>query len=162
MSNDFLYEMGYPGLTARLKRLNDLFVTQTRQFYQEYNIDIEPNWHMIFVLLEKEGKLAVTEIADFLQISHPGVIKLIKKMKRNGYLISEQDPNDSRKHLLSLSEKAIEKLPQLHYYWEAATEALEDMMDHNTKLLEELRIVEQHMISSDFKERIVQKLNEKN
>ena len=82
MSNDFLYEMGYPGITARLKRLNDLFVVQTKQFYKEFDIDIEPNWHMIFVLLEKEEKLSITEIADFLQISHPGVIKLVKKMKK--------------------------------------------------------------------------------
>ena len=117
MSNDFLYEMGYPGITARLKRLNDLFVVQTKQFYKEFDIDIEPNWHMIFVLLEKEEKLSITEIADFLQISHPGVIKLVKKMKKNGYLKSQQDPNDSRKHLLMLSDKAIENLPKFHFYW---------------------------------------------
>ncbi|WP_209401946.1 MarR family transcriptional regulator [Pseudozobellia sp. WGM2] len=85
---------------------------------------------MIFVLLEKEEKLSTTEIADSLQISHPGVIKLVKKMKKNGYLQSEQDPNDGRKHLLWLSQKAIDNLPQLHYYWNIATTALEAMMNH--------------------------------
>ena len=125
MSNDFLYEMGFPGLTGRLKRLNDLFVNQTRQFYKEHDIDIEPNWHMIFLLLEKYEKLSITEIADNLQISHTGVIKLIKKMKKNGYLDSEQDSEDSRRHLLKLSIKAKQKLPELHGYWQAVIKLLQ-------------------------------------
>ncbi len=159
MGNDFLYEMGFPGLTGRFKRLNDLFVTQTRQFYQEHNIDIEPNWHMIFLLLEKNEKLAVTEIADHLQISHPGVIKLIKKMKRNGYLDSEQDSQDSRKHLLKLSHKAKQKLPELHAYWKAGNQAIAEMLDNNKRLLEELKVVEQNMEISDFKERMTRIYN---
>lgn len=154
MENDFLIEMGFPGLTGRLKRLNDLFVNQTRQFYKEHNIDIEPNWHMIFLLLEKNEKLSITEIADNLQISHPGVIKLTKKMKRNGYLDSEQDPTDSRKHLLKLSEKAKQKLPELHTYWNAGNQAIAEMLDNNEQLLEELKVVEQNMQVADFKERM--------
>lgn len=154
MSNDFLYEMGFPGLTGRLKRLNDLFVNQTKQFYKENNIDIEPNWHMIFLLLEKNEKLSITEIAEFLQISHPGVIKLVKKMKKNGYLDSEEDSNDSRKHLLKLSEKAITKLPELHKYWKAGNKAIAELLNEKEDLLEELRVVEQNMESSDFKERM--------
>nr|WP_321411586.1 MarR family transcriptional regulator [uncultured Allomuricauda sp.] len=154
MRNDFLYEMGFPGLTGRLKRLNDLFVNQTKQFYKEYDIDIEPNWHMIFLLLEKNEKLSIQEIADNLQISHPGVIKLTKKMKRNGYLDSEHDSEDNRKHLLKLSGKAKQKLPELHRYWRAGNQAIAELLNNNKQLLEALRTVEQNMEVSDFKERM--------
>ena len=154
MANDFLNDIGYPGLTGRLKRLNDQFVEQTRQFYKEHDIDIEPNWHMIFLLLEMNEKLSITEIANSLQISHPGVIKLTKKMKKNGYLESEQDAQDSRRHLLKLSEKTKRKLPELHRYWKAGNQAIAEMLDHNQQLLEELKGVEENMQVSDFKERM--------
>ena len=53
MEEDFLIEMDYAGLTARLKRLSDAFVYSTKEFYKSIDLDIEPNWHMIFLILQK-------------------------------------------------------------------------------------------------------------
>lgn len=159
MENDFLMEMGYSGLTGRLKRLSDLFVYQTKEFYKEHGVDIEPNWHIIFLMLQKHENLTVMEIAEAVQLSHPAIVKLINKMKKNGYIRSVLDPTDNRKYQLTLSKKAKSKLPQLQEYWIAGEKALEEMLEHNTELLKQLSIVENNMRKSDFKERMENLLN---
>ncbi|MFD2033566.1 MarR family winged helix-turn-helix transcriptional regulator [Belliella marina] len=152
--NDFLIEMGVTGLTGRLKRLNDLFVYQTRQFYEEQGVDIEPNWHMIFLLLEKHGSLTVTEIADAIQISHPAVIKLTHKMKKNGYVKSIRNPDDLRKQQLELTKKAHETLPQLKKYWDAGEKSLNDLLEHNQELMIQLVKLEENLKELGFKDRM--------
>ncbi|GAB3649689.1 hypothetical protein GCM10028791_15680 [Echinicola sediminis] len=160
MNEDFLIEMGFDGLTGRLKRLSDLFVYQTKEFYRSKKLDIEPNWHMIFLLLQKHKKLTVTEIAAALHISHPAVIKLVNKMKKKGYISSEQDPDDLRKFHLFLSEKAIKELPKLEEYWEVLSEALKELMGNDTALLDHLGRVEDRFSELDYinrTERILEK-----
>ncbi|MBB4080584.1 DNA-binding MarR family transcriptional regulator [Lewinella aquimaris] len=154
MEDDFLAEMSYNGVTARLKRLSDAFLYQTKEFYTEQDAEIEPNWHMVFLLLEKHGQLTVTEMASQLGQSHPALVKLTKKMKRKGYLISLEDENDRRKYQLTLSDKARAELPLLHRYWEAGDRALREMMDHHTALLDQLAVVEKNMADADFKTRM--------
>lgn len=154
MSEDFLIEMGYAGLTGRLKRLSDAFMYQTRDFYREHDSEIEPNWHMIFLLLQKNETMTVTEIADALQLSHPAIVKLINKMKKRGYINSNLDPEDNRRYNLVLSPKAKKELPVLEAYWEAGNKALEEMLEHNTLLLEQLEQLEARMAEADFKTRM--------
>ncbi|MFD2825406.1 MarR family winged helix-turn-helix transcriptional regulator [Leeuwenhoekiella polynyae] len=154
MSEDFLIEMGYAGLTGRLKRLSDAFIYQTRDFYREHESDIEPNWHMIFMLLQKNEKMTVTEIADALQLSHPAIVKLINKMKKRGYVDAEIDSQDNRKYQLMLSQKAKQKLPVLQDYWTAGEKALEELLGFNTRLLEEIQKLEDRMAEADFRTRM--------
>lgn len=158
MRKDFLIEMEYPGLTARLKRLSDSFVYQTKEFYKSRNIEIEPNWHMIFLLLIKHGQLTVMQISEALDLSHPAIVKLINKMKNKGYIISNKDKEDNRKYQLELSDKAKAELPLLQQYWEAGNQAIEEMMNHNKELLEQLEIVEKNMDELDFKSRMHENL----
>ena len=154
MSGDFLIEMGYPGLTGRLKRLSDAFMYQTRDFYRAHNFDIEPNWHMIFMLLQKNKEMTVTEISDALQLSHPAIVKMINKMKKAGYIDSDLDPEDNRKYNLMLSKKAKEQLPVLEPYWEAGDKALQELLGHNTQLLDQLEELEAKMAEADFRTRM--------
>lgn len=164
MKDDFLVEMGYPGLTARLKRLNDQFVYQTKEFYKIKGLEIDPNWHMVFLLLLKYEELTVMEIAERLNLSHPAIVKLINKMKEKGYIKSKRDKEDLRKYHLKLSEKAQQELPQFEQYWKAGNRAVEEMMNHSKKLLDLLEEVEDNMEKMDFTRRMeenYQKLNKK-
>lgn len=154
MKDDFLREMGYPGLTARLKRLNDQFVYQTKEFYRQKDLAIEPNWHMVFLLLMKYETLTVMEIAEHLNLSHPAIVKLINKMKRKGYIKARVDKSDRRKYQLRLSDKARGELPQLRQYWEAGNQAIEEMMNHKKELLRQLAEVEDNMEEMDFTKRM--------
>lgn len=103
---DFLQQIGFAGLNSRIKRLSDELLYSTRDYYKNAGFDIEPNWHLIFLLLEKHKSLTNTEISQELRMSHPACVKIINKMKKKDYIDTKTDKNDSRKQLLELSDKA--------------------------------------------------------
>lgn len=158
MENDFLIEMEYAGLTGRLKRLSDSFIYTTKQFYRAHGLEIEPNWHIIFLILQKHGKLTIMEIAEALDLSHPAIVQLIEKMKKKGYIEAVKDPKDQRKHQLILSQKAKEKLPEMEKYWAAGLDALKEIMDHKKAILDELEVLEKNLAKANFRERSEEKL----
>ena len=153
MNQDFLIEMGFPGLTGRLKRLSDSFVYSTREYYRSHGLEIEPNWHMIFLLLKKNKQLTITEIAEALHLTHPAIVQLVNKMKKKGYITATKDPKDQRKSQLMLSKKALNKLPEIETYWKAGNKGLEEIMEHRDHILKELSILENNLEKEDFKER---------
>ena len=150
--------MDWNGLTARLKRLSDAFLYQTKDFYTRQNAGIEPNWLMIFLLLEEHGQLTVTEMSARLGLSHPALVKLTKKMKDQGYLTAVRDQSDRRQSQLRLSEKAIAELPTLHEYWKAGEKSLRDLMDNSPEFLRLLGVLEQNLCERSFTDRILDNL----
>ena len=153
MKDDFLIEMGYAGLTGRLKRLSDAFVYSTKEFYRAHGLDIEPNWHMIFLLLQKHKQLTVMEIAEALHLSHPAIVKLADKMKKQGYIQAVKDAADNRKYQLTLTKKALKEMPKLEMYWAAGIESVKEIMNHNTEILKLLKELEDNISEADFKAR---------
>ncbi|WP_421765453.1 MarR family winged helix-turn-helix transcriptional regulator [Ekhidna sp.] len=159
MKEDFLVSMGYPGLTARLKRLSDQLIYQTREIYKEHQIDIEPNWQNVFLLFKKHESLTITHITLATDLSHPAVIKIVNRMIDKGYLSTELDTSDSRKKILRLTEKAHECIPVFERFWHAGHEAIEEMLNHDSKLLDHLTIIENNMRKSNFKDRVNKRLS---
>ena len=158
MKDDFMEELGYLALATRLKRISDAMVHSGRQMYKSLGLDIEPNWYLIFKLLDRHGTLSVTEIAGKLHFSHPSVITLIKKMKGNGYLESFTDKQDSRKQQVQLSAKAKQNLPQLEKIWEAGTLGVSRLFDPKDDFLGQLEKIERQLNEKDFRERTLNEL----
>lgn len=158
MEKDFLIEMEYAGLTGRLKRLSDSFIYNTKRFYRAHGLEIEPNWHIIFLILQKHEKLTIMEISQALDLSHSAIVQLVNKMKKKGYIEAEKDQHDQRKNQLVLSQKAKQKLPEMEKYWAAGLEALEEIMEHKKAILSELEVIETNLRKADFKERAEEKL----
>ncbi|NER13577.1 GNAT family N-acetyltransferase [Leptobacterium flavescens] len=147
MKNDFINELGHIGFTARMKRISDLLLYSAIDHYKQSGLGIEPNWHLIFLILKEEKALTVTEIAARLRFSHPAIIKIVRKMEEEGFLERSTDASDSRKQLISLSKKAIRKMPVFEKEWS------------------DIEIVIKELISDDFLadlDRLEQKLGEKN
>lgn len=152
MKEDFLRSLGYVGFATRLKRLSDAMMHDGKRMYAELNLDIEPNWFVVFELLKTKGPLSVTEIAEYAQMAHPSVITITNKMMDNGYLLSEKDPSDSRKRVLDLSDRAEKTLPQLEEIWKAGTEGMKKALD-GTDALSILEIWEKRFKEKGFKDR---------
>ncbi len=57
MDFDFIKELGYKALDSRLKRISDRMSHDVRKFYKEFGIDVEPNWYLVLMLLQKKGDL---------------------------------------------------------------------------------------------------------
>lgn len=159
MKYDYVNELGYLAIATRLKRISEAMVHSGRQMYKSLNMDIEPNWYLIFKLLKKYHKLSVTQMAAKLHFSHPSVITLINKIEAGGYVSSEIDEMDSRKKNYTLSKKAIEKFPEWEKVWEAGTEGVRKLFPEGSMFLEELESLEIQLSQKDFKERTLNELN---
>ncbi len=157
MKYDFVNELGYLALATRLKRISEAMVHSGRDMYKTLELDIEPNWYLIFKLLQKYERLSVMEMAAKLHFAHPSVISLVNKMEANGYLESAPDKTDSRKRQFSLSEKARTNMPQFEKVWKAGTVGVQNLFQDNS-FLEQLESIEIQLSQKDFKERTLNEL----
>lgn len=155
---DFLKEIQLAGLTSRLKRLTDNILYSTKDFYKSVDTDIEPNWHLVFLLLKENDSLTVTDISERLQLSHPAVVKIIKNMKASGYVDTIPHNLDSRKQILELSDKAKQSLPEFEKYWNACILTMKELLEGNSNFMNSLEKIEKKIEESSYKERTLKNL----
>ena len=155
MENDLIKELEYMGLAPWLKRISDTMVHSGRQMYKSLGFDIEPNWHTIFLLLEKHGTLSVTEIAGKLKFAHPSIISIVEKMRANGYLESYTNPDDKRKQQYKLTEKAVENLPKYKELWLCGVKGIQELFNFDI-LSNELEKLEDALTEKSFKDRTLE------
>ncbi len=148
---DFIDDIDYYGLSARIKRLSDSLNSEARKMYSFLNFEIEPNWHLVFLSL-KEESLSVTEIAKQLQFSHPAIVKIVKKMKERGYVKSIQDEKDSRRQLLSLTKKSEKLLPKFEEQWNHIQRIIQECSDEG--FLQSIRFFENKLKEKSLSQRL--------
>ncbi len=149
---DYLTELGFLSFVTRLKRVSDAMLHDGRRLYKELGMDIEPNWYVIFRLLDENDEMTITKIADTIGFAHPSVITIVNKMTKAGYLESSQCSEDSRRRLLRLSEKAKTELPKFEKVWNAGVTGLKKMLS-DKDYLEFLEILENRVEEKGFKKR---------
>ncbi|MDN5285480.1 MAG: Transcriptional regulator, MarR family with acetyltransferase [Mucilaginibacter sp.] len=102
---------------ARLKRLYEYFAKDVAMIYKDEQLNFEPKYFTLYYLISKQGEAGVTEIAEELGLTHPGVIHLAKELEELGFIESAKSTTDSRRRLLRLSAKGRESLPKLERVW---------------------------------------------
>lgn len=126
---DFIRSLGALGLTMRLRRITDRMVHDARRLYRELNLDIEPNWHAVLLLLERHPGIGVAEIARRLGIAHPSASSLVAQLEKRGYVRRKDDPADGRRQVVKLTTRAKRKMPELLKVWQAAEKAIQSAID---------------------------------
>lgn len=157
MEKDFVRDLEFLGFVVRLKRISDAMIHDGRRLYKQLGMDIEPNWFVILKLLKEHGELPVTEIADRIGFAHPSVISIVNKMTKAGYLRSKKCGVDSRRRLLALTPKALEKLPEFEEIWRAGTASVKKMLT-DVDALGFLEKVEDKIFERGFKNRTLEEL----
>lgn len=157
MEKDFVKELDFLGFVTRLKRISDAMLHDGRRLYKELGMDIEPNWFVILKLLEKEGELPITEIANKIGFAHPSIISIVNKMTKRGYLKSTKCSADSRRRLLTLTSKARKNMPEFEKIWDAGTAGVKRMLD-DIDALDFLEKLEQRIGERGFKNRTLEEL----
>ena len=158
MEKDFLKELEYLGITARLKRMSDSLSYNIKELYKMKDIDIEPSWHLVFLILKKHKTITMTEIADAFHISQPGITKMITKMKKKGYINIRTNGNDNRKKQVELSQKGLKELPKFEKIWNAGQQSIKDMLEANKEFLISLEKFEKQIKYKNFKDRTINHL----
>jgi DNA-binding MarR family transcriptional regulator len=128
---DYLVSLGALALAARLKRISDRMIQESRLLYRQLEATVEPNWYLVFLLLERYGELSVTEIADALQMAHPSIATVIARMEERGYLEAADNPVDRRQRLLRLSALGHAQLAASRPAWDAVRRGLQQLIDES-------------------------------
>jgi DNA-binding MarR family transcriptional regulator len=160
---DFMADMAELALASRLRRLSDTYWQGVTATYRQSGVDFDVRWATIFVLIARQGPVAVMEIAERLGITHPAVIQVINELEKHGLIVSAKSELDGRKRLLSLSETGQAMLPQLQPLWDAFIAVNQDMLAkqrHN--LLISLQEMETQLAEKTFFDRIQEQLNRTN
>lgn len=153
MEKDFIKELGYKALDNRLKRISDRMSHDTRKFFKQIDIDVEPSWHLVFKLLRDYKMLTMVEIAQQLGYTHPSMVVMLKKMTAKGYIVSEKDALDKRKQNIKLTQKSIDLLPDLEQIWNSCEDAIYKMLKEDLSILRQLDEIEASLKSIPFNER---------
>ncbi|WP_278555351.1 MarR family winged helix-turn-helix transcriptional regulator [Elizabethkingia bruuniana] len=153
---DFIKTLGYKAFDSRLKRISDRMSHDVRKLYKEIDIDIEPNWYLIFMLLRNKGEISIADIAESLSYSHPSVVVIVKKMSEKDYLHIQKDKDDKRKQLVSLSTKATEILPELELIWQSCESAILKLLSDDLSIFSYLDDIDVELKTNSFYNRFKQ------
>ena len=93
-------------------------------------------------------------------MSHPACVKIINKMKKQDYIDTKTDENDSRKQLLELSDKAKKKLPEFRKHWDACIKTTEQLIEQSPNFMQELTEFENLVADKNYMERSLKNFNE--
>ena len=162
MDKDFIRTLGYKALDSRFKRISDRMSHDIRKLYKELNIDVEPNWYLIFGLLRDHKKLSIAEIAESLGYSHPSVVVIIKKMTAKGYISTTKDDLDKRKQVITLTNKSIDLLPELEKLWLSCEGAILQILDDELNIVSYLDNIDLALKTTSFHDRFKNEYLKKN
>lgn len=149
---DLISDLGALAIGSRLKRLSDRMMKSVSEIYKSSGVNFESKWFPIFYVLSREGEKGIMEIAEILNISHPGVIQIAKEMEKAGWIASVKSGADARKRHLKLTEKALQNLPQLEEMWLSFKENNEKVIrasQHNILLA--MQEIEDFLDRNNFK-----------
>jgi DNA-binding MarR family transcriptional regulator len=125
---EHLASLGALALAARMKRISDAMVQEARGLYRQLDLDVEPNWYLVFLLLEDGSARSVGELATALGFAHPSVLALTGRMVERGLLDATGDPRDGRVTLLRLTARGVKALQQARPVWDASRRGIEGML----------------------------------
>ena len=66
----------------------------------------------VLVALKKADALSQAELARLAQVEQPSMAQLLNRMERDGLVHRALDANDKRSRLISLTERASERMPR--------------------------------------------------
>ena len=136
-------------------------IQEGRLLVRQLDTTVEPNWYLVFLLLERYGELSVTEIAGALGMAHPSVTSVITRMRERGLLEAAGSPGDRRRTLLRLSPQGRDELAAARPAWDAARRGLEQLIDESGgKLLLELEALEAALARRGLRHRTLDALRD--
>ncbi|MGF7215523.1 DNA-binding MarR family transcriptional regulator [Spirosoma lacussanchae] len=152
---DFMAELAELAMASRLRRLSETYWQAVTAIYRQSGLDFDVRWATIFILIARQGPVAVTEIADRLGITHPAVIQVINELEKRHLITSARSDQDGRKRLLALSEAGLAMLPRLQPLWDAFVTVNRQMLMQQThNLLISVQEMEDQLAEQSFFDRV--------
>ena len=139
---DLIDQLAELALGSRLKRLSETIMNSGVEVYETLGIDFNPRWFPLYYALSEQDEQTVTQLAQSLDLSHPGLIKMAKGLEKRGLIESIKDPLDKRKRILRLTEEGKDLLPNMQDAWTDISGALRKVVEESEGLLSALEATE--------------------
>lgn len=118
MERNIIEELGSLALATRLKNLSERLAKDVAAIYKASDFDFEPRWFAVIYALKDGDELAVTELAQMLQQTHPAVNQVANVLVKKKLVVESKDDADQRKRMLKLSESGFNLVNQMEPIWE--------------------------------------------
>ena len=97
----------------KITRLARLLRLHLRRYFLERGVDISPEqWPILFRLYERpsqsQSELAAKDLND-----HPNITRMVDQLEKRGLVMRETDPEDRRRHLVSLTTEGHAFMAQI-------------------------------------------------
>lgn len=126
---DEFIKLGYLAGATRFRRISDKLYIDGNKLYSDTNIRFKSSWFSVYyALVISEKPLTVSALADIIGFSHITVKNIIREMEGEKLVQIEQNSDDKRSKLISLSENGLSKLPYLKKLWKQFSVALQNIL----------------------------------
>lgn len=88
-----------------LKQINKQIKKRFDKDLQEYDLTLSQSRVLFFLGFRKEEKTSLKDIEEHLQVTHPTVVGIVKRLEEKGFVITESDSADRRVKLVFITEK---------------------------------------------------------
>jgi DNA-binding MarR family transcriptional regulator/N-acetylglutamate synthase-like GNAT family acetyltransferase len=148
---DFLDELEELALGTRLKRLSERMLSDAATVYAAFDIDMQPKWFSLLVLLDRRPQINIVEASQLLGISQPAVSQFCRQLEKKGLIDSQICENDSRKRVLSLSQVGQQQVDSMKPIWQAVTLAARELSQElDNDLYQAIRKFEQALATKSL------------
>ncbi|MBD3170480.1 MAG: GNAT family N-acetyltransferase [candidate division Zixibacteria bacterium] len=155
---DLIKELGALALATRLKRLGEKLQKDASRIYGLFSVEFEGKWFALLYALNEHSPMGVTELADYLQLTHPAINQVSVEMEKAGLLKSTANPRDRRQRLLQLSDKGKNLCRSLEPLWSEIAAATEELVaESGVDLLSVLGKIEDSLDNEDIFTRVKKK-----
>lgn len=77
------------------------------------HLDIHRNYYALVVIDHYKGNLSQTTLGQELFLDKASVVRMLDYLEEEGCIVRKQNPEDRRAHLLELTPKALEMVPEI-------------------------------------------------
>lgn len=90
-------------------------------------LEIERYFSALIIIEDEYPNTSQQEIADRLGVNKVVMVRILNYLTQHGYIIRETDKTDRRKHRIVLTNKALNRMPEIH----RAVDELNDLCSKN-------------------------------
>ena len=126
--HNILNELGHLAGASRFRRISEKLQQDGDKIYLDANIQFKASWFSVYYVLAKsDSSQTILQISDQIDFSHITVKNILVELKKEELVKIEQNPNDKRSKLVSLTEKGKEIQNKLEPLWLSFSDTLKDV-----------------------------------
>lgn len=142
-------------LGSRLKRLSDQMFSDVDRLYKANGVELSSRCFSSLILLNSNGAMGITELAQELGQTHSAVSQLSKTMLKAEVIDHSKDPKDERRRLLHITDAGKRLLENSKPLMDDIEMALHEViLETQDNFMVALRSLEQNLSQQSLQQRV--------